>query len=476
MLIHTTSEEPEMTIRPTFRPASDVPFEALRLVTGGEVIVPGDAGYEDARRLQNFTFDRRPAAIVRAASTDDVVEAVRFARQYNVAVAVRSGGHSVAGQSVADGALVIDLSAMRAVTIDSRRRRAIVQPGATSGDLAGPAHAYGLALSTGDTASVGIGGLTLGGGIGYMVRKYGLAIDNLLSAKLVTADARVVSASPAENRDLFWAIRGGGGNFGVVTELEFQLAPVGAVLGGVLVLPATREVVRGYLEYAVQAPDELTTIAEISHIPPAPFIPEDRVGELAFAVFVCYAGDPEEGERAIAPLRALAEPIAGFVDQMPYPGMFEFSEPATHPHGGAIRSGFADSFSDAEIDAAIEFGRVATSPFGMVHFRALGGAMARLPADATAFAHRERRYLVAAISLWLDPAEDPAPHRRWMEGLWERLRPATSGVYSNFLEDEGHGRVLEAYPAGAYARLAEVKRRYDPENFFRFNQNIKPAG
>jgi FAD/FMN-containing dehydrogenase len=364
---------------------------------------------------------------------------------------------------------------MKGISIDPEARTARVGAGANSGDLAGPANAHGLALTTGDTHSVGFGGLVTGGGIGFMARKYGLTIDSLLAAQVVTAAGEIVVASPDEHPDLFWAIRGGGGNFGIVTEFTFRLAPVGDILGGDLMLPASREVIRGYLDYVATAPDELTTIANLMHAPPAPYVPQERVGEPVLSILVCWSGDPEEGERALAPLRALATPVADAVGPMPYPAIYRFTAHQAEPHAASIRMMFADALSDDAIDAALAAMANATSPYSLIQFRGLGGAMARVGTDDTAFAHRHQRYFLAIIGLWLDPAEDAARHNAWTGALWGAIRREGSGVYVNFLEQEGEGRVRDAYPPATHARLAAIKRRYDPQNLFRFNQNIAPA-
>jgi FAD/FMN-containing dehydrogenase len=307
-----------------------------------------------------------------------------------------------------------------------------------------------------------------------MARKYGLAIDNLLSAQVVTAWGELVTASASENEDLFWAIRGGGGNFGVITEFEFQMAPVGQVLGGALVLPATREVLRGYLDYAADAPDDLTTIVFVMHAPPAPFIPEDRIGELVVLVAVCWTGDIEEGQRALEPLRALATPVADAVAPMPYPVIYQLTQAAAQPHAAVVRSMFAQEHSDATLDAVIDAMTNATSPFSMVQFRGQGGAIARVGNDETAFSHRDKRYFTTVLGLWLDAAEDAAPHTAWANSLWDQIKGEATGVYVNFLGDEGDDRVREAYPAATLERLIEAKRKWDPDNVFRFNQNIRP--
>lgn len=442
----------------------------------GQLITAESPDFDAARAVQDITVDRRPLAIVRAANSDDIAAAVRFARDHDFPLAVRSGGHSLARLSMVDGAVVIDLSRMKRVSIDPEARTARAQAGATSGDLAGPAGEVGLALSTGDTSSVGLGGLTTGGGIGFMVRRYGLAIDSLLSARVVTADGTIVTASPTKHPDLFWAIRGGGGNFGIVAEFEFRLAPVSQILGGELLLPLSREAVRGYLDYTVAAPDDLSTIANLTHAPPAPHVPPTWVGQPVLSILVCWTGRPEEGQRALAPLRALAAPIADRVSLIPYPGIYDFTAHQALPHGVSIRSMFADALSDTALDAAIAAIERASSPFSLVHLRGLGGAMARVGSEETAFAHRHQPYLAAIIGVWLDKAEDPGPHRAWVESLWRQIRHEGAGVYVNFLDDEGAGRVHAAYPSATYARLRAIKRRYDPTNLFRFNQNIAPQG
>ena len=449
-------------------------LDALRGRLVGRLLTADSPEFDTARSTLYITMDRRPLAIVRATNAEDVAAAVDFARDNALPLAVRSGGHSLAHHSVIDGGVVVDFSEMKRVTVDPEARVARVQPGATSGDLAGPANAHGLALTTGDTHSVGMGGLVTGGGIGFMVRKYGLAIDNLLEVQVVTAEGKIVTASVDENPELFWAIRGGGGNFGIVVEFTFQLAPVDQVLGGALVLPATREVIRGYLEYSASAPDDLTTIANLMHAPPTPFIPEARVGELVLTILLVWTGGAEEGERALAPLRALETPVADVVGPMPYPAIYEFTAHQAAPHGASIRMMFADELSDDAIDASLAAMERSSSPYSLVQIRGLGGAYARVSNDATAFAHRDRRYFVAVIGIWLDPAEEVARHEAWTASLWETLRQEGSGVYVNFLENEGADRVREAYPGITLDRLEAVKGQYDPDNLFRFNQNISP--
>ncbi|HMM42750.1 MAG TPA: FAD-binding oxidoreductase [Thermomicrobiales bacterium] len=449
-------------------------IDELRRQLTGELFTPSSPGYDDARQVQDITNDARPLAIVRAEGEADVIAAVRLARATGAPLAVRSGGHSLARYSMVDGALVVDLSRMKGIEIDPATRTARVQTGVTSGDLAGPAAEHGLAISTGDTSSVGFGGLTTGGGIGFMVRKYGLTIDNLLSARVVTADGEIVTVSETERPELFWAIRGGGGNFGIVTELELQLAPVPQILGGDLLLPATRETVRGYLEYSASAPDDLTTIGNIMYAPPAPFVPEEWVGKLVLSIIVTWSGDVEAGQQALAPLRALAEPVADTVRPMPYPDIYLSTAHQALPHGFSIRSMFANELSDEVIDSWIVAMEQASSPYSLIHLRGLGGAMDRVAPDATAFAHRGYRFMVSLIAVWLDPSQDPETHRAWVAAAWEKTRHEGSGAYVNFLEQEGAARIADAYPPATLARLRAVKRVWDPENVFRLNQNIAP--
>ncbi len=450
-------------------------FRDLESALAGKLITAESDEYGQARKVQNIDFDRHPLAIVRAANTQDVSFAIRFARRHGLRVAVRSGGHSVAGHSMVDDAIVVDLSHMKGIEIDPATGVARVQPGVTSGQLAPVAAQHGLAISTGDTSSVGFGGLATGGGIGFMVRKHGLTIDHMLAAEVVTADGEIITASKDEHPELFWAIRGGGGNLGVVTEFTFQLKQVGTILGGDLLLPASREVIRGYLDYTVNAPDGLSTIAHVMHAPPAPFVPADMVGSLVLAIIVCWTGDLQEGEAAVAPLRSLATPVADTVRPMSYPDIYLSTEHQAAPHGAVLRTMFADELSDDTLDAFIRGIQWASSPYSVVHLRGLGGQMSRVSKDATAFAHRDRRYMMAIIAVWLDPNEDAAPHHAWAEDLWNQVRQEGIGAYVNFVGDEGEDRIRDAYPSETYERLARVKQAYDPANVFSLNQNIRPA-
>ena len=442
----------------------------------GSLIRPEDGEYEQARRVWNAAVDRSPALIVRPHDACDVIQSVNFARAHGLTIAVRSGGHSMAGYGTVDDGLVIDLSAMKGLDVDPVRLIARAEPGLTWGEYAARTHQYGLTTPAGDVSSVGIGGLTLGGGIGWLARKHGLTIDNLLSVDLVTADGQLVTASADEHPDLFWALRGGGGNFGIITAFTFRLHRVATIYGGGIIHPATPDVVRAYLDAADAAPDELTTIAFIVQAPPLPFIPAEAHGKLVLFSTVCFAGDLERGPEALAPLRTLAgvEPIADVTGPMPYPGLFELTAIGTISRHHAIRSGFLTSFDDATIETVLDHARAMTSPFGMIELRVLGGAMARVPTDATAFAHRDKPYLLCVINSWDDPAESDR-HPAWMHACWQAVAPRTDGTYSNYMQDEGERRLRDAYVPSTYARLAEIKRRYDPDNVFRRNGNIRPA-
>ena len=449
-------------------------LEAFASELHGSLVLPGTPDYEEARLVHNANTDRRPAVIVRAADASDVARTVRFANDSGRRLSVRGGGHSLAGYGTNDGGIVLDLGAMKGLHIDPDRRLAWAQPGLTAGEYTNAAAAHGLATPFGDTASVGIAGLTLGGGIGYLARKYGMAIDALQAVEMVTADGRQVIASETSHPDLFWAVRGGGGNFGVVTRFQYKLYPVGEVLGGALFLPPTREVLRALVPIASSAPDELTTISFLMGMPPAPFIPAERVGELALVVVFVWSGDPADGQAAIQPFRDVATPIAEAVMPMPYPGIYEFTKQAENRALAVHRSRFLDGLGDDAVDAILEAANTRTSPFTMIQLRVLGGAMGRVPNDATAFAHRDAPVMFLSITPFMDPESEPV-HRAWTESLFEALEPHDAGVYSNFLEVEGQDRVRAAYPGGTYERLADIKRRYDPSNLFDQNQNIRPA-
>jgi FAD/FMN-containing dehydrogenase len=447
----------------------------LRNDLDGRLITPDDEGYEQARAVFYRSFDRRPAFIVRPADADEVSRVVSLARETGLELAVRSGGHSVAGHSVSEGGIVLDLSDLRALDIDVQGRTAWAQTGLTAGQYTAVAGAHGLATGFGDTGSVGIGGLTLGGGVGFLVRKHGLTIDDLLAAELVTADGELLRVDDETHPDLFWAIRGGGGNFGVATRFRFRLHEVDTIVGGLLILPATPEVIASFVAEADAAPEELSAIANVMVAPPMPFLPSEAHGKLVVLALLCYAGEVEAGERAVAPFRALAEPLADLVRPMAYPEIYRlFGDEGPGPSQEVSRSLFVDAVDHQAAEAVVEGVQASTAPLAVAQLRVLGGAMARVPSDATAFAHRRRRIMVAIGAVYERAEEEPV-HEAWVSDFAAALRRGDDGVYVNFLGDEGAERVRDAYPGPTWDRLAAIKRRYDPTNLFRLNQNIPPA-
>jgi FAD/FMN-containing dehydrogenase len=450
---------------------TSVSIPGLRDRFDGRVIGPDDPDYDQARKVFYGKFDRRPAAIVRPADAAEVARVVGLAAETGLELAVRSGGHSLAGHSSSDGGILLDLSAMTALDVDLEDRSAWAQTGLTAGAYTAQVGAYGLATGFGDTGSVGIGGLTLGGGVGFLVRKHGLTIDSLLAAEVVTADGRVIETDQDRHPDLFWAIRGGGGNFGVATRLKFRLHELSSVVGGMLLLPGSAEVIEGLVAVAEAAPEELSAIANVMVAPPMPPLPPAAHGRLVVMVLLAYAGDAEAGERAVAPFRALAEPLADMVQPMPYPGLYEPAEGIEVVEESA-RSTFLDAVDRAAAEAVVEHLQASTAPMAVAQLRVLGGAMARVPAEATAFAHRDRPIMAAVGAVYPHAADRPT-HDAWAEGLAAALRrDGDGGVYVNFLSDEGPDRVRQAYPGPTWDRLVEIKRRYDPGNLFRRNQNI----
>jgi FAD/FMN-containing dehydrogenase len=451
---------------------SSISIPRLRDSFDGRVTAPDDAGYDQARKVFYGKYDRRPAAIVRPADAAEVAQVVTLAADSGLELAVRSGGHSLAGHSMSEGGIVLDLSEMTALDLDLEGRTAWAQTGLTAGAYTTAVGAHGLATGFGDTASVGIGGLTLGGGVGFLVRRHGLTIDNLLAAEVVTADGRALQVDAETHPDLFWAIRGGGGNFGVATRFRYRLHELPSIVGGMLLLPGSAEVIEALVATAEAAPEELSLIANVMVAPPMPFLPPAAHGQLVVMTLLCYAGDAEAGERALAPFRALADPIADMVQPMPYAGLFEPADDMEVVEESA-RSLFMDGVDSRAATAIVEQLRATTAPMAVAQLRVLGGAMARVPAEATAFAHRDRRVMAGVGCVYQDAGERPT-HEAWADGFAAALRGGP-GVYVNFLSNEGPDRVREAYPGRTWDRLVEVKRRYDPGNLFRLNQNIPPT-
>jgi FAD/FMN-containing dehydrogenase len=457
------------------RTAQDVVAE-LRATLDGAVVTPDDSAYEDARRVFYRSFDRRPAAVVKPTDAREVSRVVSAARVAGAELAVRSGGHSLAGHGVSEGGIVLDLSELQMLDLDLEHQTAWAETGLTAGRYTDAAGWHGLATGFGDTGSVGLGGLTLGGGAGFLVRKHGLTIDQLLAAEVVTADGQLLHVDEETYPDLFWAIRGGGGNFGVATRFRFRLHPLAGILGGLLVLPGEPDVIATFVAAAEAAPEELSAIANIMVAPPMPFLPAEAHGKVVVMALVCWAGEVEEGERALAPFRALG-PLADLLRPMAYPEIYAlFGEgpgPAL-PAQEATRSFFVDSLESQAAEAIVDHLHASTASMTVAQLRVLGGAMARVSPEATAFAHRDRGAMVALGTLFED-AEDRPAHEAWLRSLAAAMRDGAPGAYVNFLGDEGEARVHEAYPGQTWDRLVEVKRRYDPTNFFRLNQNVDPG-
>lgn len=453
-------------------PAS-ISIPGLGAALDGRVIAPGDADFDAARTVMPGGIDRRPAVIVRAASTADVQHVVNLARETGLPLAVRCGGHSAAGHGVVDDGIVLDLRDMTRLDIDVDGRTAWAEAGLTAGAYTTAVAEHGLATGFGDTGSVGIGGITLGGGIGYLVRKYGLTIDSLLAADVVTADGELLRVDAAHHPDLFWAIRGGGGNFGVVTRFRYQLHPVESIVGGLLILPATAEAIAGFIAASEAAPHELSTIANVMPAPPMPFLPAEVHGQVVILGMLTYAGDTEAGEAAIAPFRALATPIADMVRPMPYPEMYPPDDESYHPTAASVTM-FIDSVDRGVAETILEFLHASDASLRVAQLRVLGGAMARVPVDATAFAHRQSRIL-ANVAAFYEGPDDRLRKEAWVADFAAALHQGDHGAYVNFIGDEGEARVRAAYPGSTWDRLAAIKGRYDPTNLFRLNQNIPPV-
>ncbi len=445
----------------------------------GMALRPGDQGYDEARKIWNGMINRRPALIVRCVGTADVIACVKLAREEGLPLAIRGGGHNVAGSAVCDDGLVVDLSAMKGIEVDPGRRTARAQPGLLWGEFDRETQAFGLATTGGIVTHTGIAGLTLGGGIGWLMRRHGLTCDNLAAASVVTADGRFLRVGERENADLLWGLRGGGGNFGIVTAFKYHLHSLGPqVLAGVMLHPAERapEVLRFYRDYIATAPEELTTIVNLRRAPPAPFLPPHLHGRAVIIIAVCYAGSVEEGERILAPLRRFGEPLVDLIRPTPYiahQGMFD----ASVPHGMHYywKSDYLGSLSDPIIDALVAHAWQAPSPSSYTILFHLGGAIRRTDGAATAFEDRSAEHALNINAVWTD-AQVTEPNITWARNFWQRMHPlSTGGAYVNFLGDEGEARVQAAYGPDKYARLTALKQKYDPTNLFRLNQNIPPA-
>jgi FAD/FMN-containing dehydrogenase len=444
----------------------------------GDLLTSDSPAYDETRAIWNAMIDRRPALIVRCASEDDVVTAVSFAKEKGLLTSVRGAGHNIAGNAVAEGALMIDLSGMKSVRVDPAKRAARVQPGATLGDVDAATQAHGLALPVGINSTTGIAGLTIGGGFGWLSRKHGLTIDNLISAEVVTAAGERVMASASENSDLFWGIRGGGGNFGIVTSFEFNLHPIGPeVLAGLIVHPYSdaADVLRRYREFVASAPEELSVWVVLRKAPPLPFLPEEVHGKEVLVIAALYAGDVADGEAAVADLRAIGNPIADAISPHNFVEFQAAFDPLLAPGSRNYwKSHDFTELSDDALDVIIEYAGKLPTGQCEIFVAHLGGAVSRVPADATAYTHRDAEFVLNVHTRWDDLAEDDMCVS-WAREFFARSAPfASGGVYVNFMPDDEVERVGAAYGSN-YERLVELKNKYDPDNFFRLNQNIQPT-
>jgi hypothetical protein len=434
----------------------------------GDLLLPGDQGYDETRKIWNGMIDKQPAVIVRCKNSEDVIRAVNFAREHNLLLSVRGGGHNITGNAVCDGGIMIDLSLMKSVKVNPEQQIADVETGATWGDFDAASQKHGLATTGGIISTTGVAGLTLGGGVGWLVRKHGLSCDNLLAAEVVTAGGNLLRTSPNENQELFWGIRGGGGNFGIVTSMKFQLHKVNTVLGGMIIHPRenAKEIIKFYREFMKTAPEELTLYTGLMTSP-------DGIPVIAF--IGCYSGDLEQGEAVLKPLREFGSPVADLVGPIPYVQMQTMLDAAA-PHGNRYywKSNFMEYLSDESIDVIISYAAAMPSPFSLVLLEYYGGASSREPEGGTAFPHRLSQFDLVIGSNWVDKQEDDI-HISWTRNFWEAIQPYSSHkVYVNVLGVEGQERVKEAY-GNNYPRLVALKRKYDPNNLFCLNQNIKPS-
>jgi len=458
-------------------PLSPAEIDGFKSQFRGGVILPGDSSYNDVRQIWNAMIDRKPGLIARCSSAADVVQAVAFARTHNLLVSIRGGGHNIAGNAVCDDGIMIDLSLMKNVAVDVKARRAKVEPGCTLADFDKAAQVHGLATPLGINSTTGVAGLTLGGGFGWLSRKYGMTVDNLISADIVTADGKQIRASATENPDLFWGLRGGGGNFGVVTSFEFQLHPVGPnVLSGLIVYPfaQAKAVLTQFARFTETMPDELNVWMVTRKAPPLPFLGADVHGTEIVALALCYAGDPAVGEKLIAPLRTFGTPVGEHVGVQPYAAWQQAFDPLLAP--GARNYWKSHNFSqlsDGVIDMIIKYAAALPSPQCEIFIGTIGGQTTKVSPDAMAYSSRDAKYVMNVHGRWETAAED-ARGMAWAREFFAKSQPfASGGAYINFLTQEEGDRIAFAY-GGTYQRLIEVKRKYDPTNLFRMNQNIKP--
>jgi FAD/FMN-containing dehydrogenase len=465
---------------PLGKPLEEAAVQEFAANFRGELIRRGDESYDDARAVFNAMIDRHPALIARCTGVADVIGAVNFARDNELVVAVRGGGHSVPGYAVCEGGIVIDLSPMKGIWVDPDTQTARAQAGVTWGEFDRETQQFGLATTGGRVTHTGIAGLTLGSGSGWLERKLGLTCDNLISAQVVTADGRFLRASKSENEDLFWGLRGGGGNFGIATSFEYRLHQVGPiVLGGMLLHPFSRakELLRFWRDYLEAAPDELGTAPAIFTAPPAPFVPEDMKGQLVAGLIVCYAGSPEEGEEWVRPLKEFGPPEVDLVQPMPYTVVQTLLDPSQPPgRRNYWKAENMNELSDEAIETLVDHAAALTSPFSFVVLEPKGRAISRVGEDESAFGGRDAAHSLYAFSMWENPAEDEA-NIMWTREFMRAMEPfVTPGISLNFTSDQDQDRVKDFFGRGGkYERLIALKNKYDPDNLFRLNQNIKPA-
>ncbi len=457
---------------------AELTIEDLRENARGEVITADDPGYDEARKVYNGMIDRRPRAVVRCVDAGDVMACVDFARENGLDLSVRGGGHSVPGFGTNDDGVVIDLSLMKGIRVDPHAQTVRAEGGCTWGDFNHATYPFGLATTGGVVSTTGIGGLTLGGGIGHLTRGLGLSIDSLLSADVVTADGQFLVASSKENEDLFWALRGGGGNFGVVTSFQYQLHPVKDIFAGLFFYPLdhVRDVLEFYRSYIETAPEQMGVFPAFQIAPPLPFIPEAEHGKTFIAMVSVWAGDLDEGEKQLQPIQNAAPRAAEMVAPMPYPAINAAFDPLLPPGLQHYwKASFASELTDGAIQAHIEHGSKVPVVNSTMHIYPINGATNRVPADATAFAYRDANFATVIAGMWPDPAEN-AKNTKWVKDYYAALEPeSASGGYINFMAEDDQGRIRDNYK-GNYGRLAAVKQQYDPGNLFHENQNIKPAG
>jgi FAD/FMN-containing dehydrogenase len=452
-------------------------LDELRAQVRGEVISSEDEGYEEARKVFNAMIDRRPAVVVRVANVGDVMAAVNFARENSLDLSIRGGGHSVPGFGTNDGGLVIDFAGMRGVRVDPVASTARAEGGAPWGDFNAATHAFGLATTGGVVSTTGVAGLTLGGGIGYLTRGFGLSLDNLISADVVTADGRFLIASERENEDLFWALRGGSGNFGVVTSFEFRLHPVKDIYGGPMFfeIGEVGNILRFYREYIADAPEQMGAFPAFQIAPPLPFIPQDRHGDTFIAIVACWAGPIEEGEKAFQPFHDVAPVVAEHVGPMPYPALNSAFD-ALYPMGqlqNYWKAAFVKELTDEAIARHIEHGPQIPTVNSAMHIYPINGAAGRVAPDATAFAYRDANFATVIAGMWPEPSQNEA-NTAWVRNYYDAIAPhSEEGGYINFMSGDDQERIRANYK-GNYDRLVQIKRTYDPDNLFHVNQNIGP--